>query len=134
MGVSVENQTLADARIPYLLKVPAQVRFLSVEPLIGPVRLKLDGIDWVIVGCESGPRRRSMNIWWARSIANQCREARSAFWMKQIEIGGTVTEDFTKFPPDLRIREFPSMIAENEIATALELDRQIGLANNLFKG
>ena len=82
MGVSVENQRWTN-RIDYLRRVPAQVRFLSCEPLLGPLDLDLRGIDWVIVGGESGPRARRMDPCWVRSIRRQCLEARVAFFFKQ---------------------------------------------------
>jgi protein gp37 len=82
MGVSVENQRFA-ARVDDLRTVPAVVRFLSCEPLLGPLALDLDGIDWVIVGGESGPGARPMRVDWARSIRDQCNQADVAFFFKQ---------------------------------------------------
>jgi protein gp37 len=77
-------------RIPYLLKTPAAVRFLSVEPMIGPVDLtgwlSTDGgprIDWVIVGGESGPNARPMHAAWVRAIRDQCLSADAPFFFKQ---------------------------------------------------
>jgi protein gp37 len=65
-------------------RVPAAIRLLSLEPLIGPLpTLPLDGIDWVIVGGESGPGARLMKIEWIRSIFRQCRKAKVAFFFKQ---------------------------------------------------
>jgi len=113
LGVSVEDQKRADERIPLLLDTPAAVRFLSVEPLLGPVDLMwpetlwpdgpptccpghdcacgghpiepplLHRIDWVIVGGESGPGARPMNPNWVRSIRDQCVEAGVPFFFKQ---------------------------------------------------
>lgn len=82
MGVSVENQRWT-SRIDDLRKVPAAVRFLSCEPLLGPLQLNLRDISWVIVGGESGPKARPMNPAWARSIRDQCRDAGVAFFFKQ---------------------------------------------------
>ncbi len=85
LGVSVENQDYV-WRIMYLQQTPAQIRFLSVEPLLGPVVLKssnLKGIHWVIVGGESGHRARPMNPDWARDIRNQCEKYGVAFFFKQ---------------------------------------------------
>ena len=82
MGVSVENQRWT-TRIDALRTVPAAVRFLSCEPLLGPLDLDLDGIGWVIVGGESGRRARPMRPEWARSILDQCRRAGVAFFFKQ---------------------------------------------------
>lgn len=83
MGVSVENQRFIH-RIDCLRASGAQVKFLSLEPLLGPLeRLELRGIDWVIVGGESGPRARPMNPEWVASIRNQCAHAGVAFFFKQ---------------------------------------------------
>jgi protein gp37 len=92
IGVSVEHGCVMH-RIFDLLKVPAAVRFLSCEPLIGPCEnMPLEGIDWVIVGGESGPGSRSMQIDWVRSIHRQCRASGSAFFFKQ---WGGVRKDLT---------------------------------------
>ncbi len=83
MGVSVENADYV-SRIDELRTVPAAVRFLSVEPLIGPIEdLPLDGIHWVIVGGESGPGARPMEEDWVLSIRDQCRAADVPFFFKQ---------------------------------------------------
>lgn len=82
MGVSIENQEYA-WRADYLRQVPAAVRFLSVEPLLGPVRLDLRKIHWVIVGGESGPGARPMNPEWVRSVRAQCERAGVPFFFKQ---------------------------------------------------
>jgi protein gp37 len=102
LGVSVENQATANERIPLLLRTPAAVRFLSMEPLLGPVvlpevflkRLHFDGrdhnypdgagmIDWIIVGGESGPKARPMHPDWVRSLRDQCAAAGVPFLFKQ---------------------------------------------------
>jgi protein gp37 len=83
MGVSIENEDVLD-RLEHLTKVPAKVRFLSCEPLIGPlVKLLLSGIHWVIVGGESGPGARPMQEEWVHSIMKQCQEQKVAFFFKQ---------------------------------------------------
>ncbi|HET9954914.1 MAG TPA: phage Gp37/Gp68 family protein [Polyangiaceae bacterium] len=83
MGVSVENERYV-RRLGELRTVNAAVRFVSVEPLLGPIRhLPLDGIHWVIVGGESGPRARPMNPVWVRAIREQCQAAGVAFFFKQ---------------------------------------------------
>ena len=82
-GVSVESARYT-IRIERLRTVPAAVRFLSVEPLLGPIpALPLDNIDWVIVGGESGPGRRPMAAAWAREILDQCIKAGVPFFFKQ---------------------------------------------------
>lgn len=91
LGTSVENQEAADKRIPELVKVRASVRFLSVEPLLGPVDLSAfmgpydtdHEIDWVIVGGESGAHARPMHPQWARDIRDQCNAAGVPFLFKQ---------------------------------------------------
>lgn len=151
LGTSVEDQEAADERIPLLLETPAAVRFLSCEPLLGPVDITgcggpheylypkwikrehgtvLDGwterlLHWVIVGGESGPRARPMDLAWAENLIEQCQTAGVAPFVKQLGThwakdrdtrlqlkgkaktnphGGTMDE----WPEDLRIREFPT--------------------------
>lgn len=121
VGTSVEDQKRAEERIPELLRIPARVRFLSCEPLLGPVDLHtlyeggspnnltaLDSglIHWVICGGESGPNARPMNPDWARSLRDQCRAAGVAFFMKQM---GGARKPFEPIPEDLMVREFPEV-------------------------
>jgi len=83
LGVSVESSKYT-WRIAHLRKVAAQVRFLSVEPLLGPVgQLQLQGIHWVIVGGESGPHARAMDAAWVREVREQCVAAGVPFFFKQ---------------------------------------------------
>jgi protein gp37 len=83
LGVSVENAT-AMSRIDDLRHVPAGVRFLSCEPLLGPLNdLDLTGIGWVIAGGESGPRHRPMDPAWVTGIRDACQEADVPFFFKQ---------------------------------------------------
>jgi protein gp37 len=82
---SVENQDQAEKRIPTLIHVPAVIRGLSVEPLLGPVDLTpwLDQVQWVIIGGESGRDARPMNPNWVCDIRDQCLAAGVAFFFKQ---------------------------------------------------
>jgi protein gp37 len=88
-GVSVEDQATADERIPLLLDTPAAVRWISAEPLLGPVTLHLPnysalrGLDWVVVGGESGPGARPMHPDWARTLRDQCKAGDVSFFFKQ---------------------------------------------------
>lgn len=82
VGVSVENQQYIH-RVDALRKVPSKVRFISCEPLLGSLDLDLQGIDWVIVGGESGYQHRPMNPEWVRHILSQAQNANSAFFFKQ---------------------------------------------------
>jgi len=137
IGTTVENQEMADKRIPELLKIPARVRFLSCEPLLGPIDFtaigyphpllrwhcrncdarvicatcpvcgyaseRIGAIDWIIVGGESGPHARTMQIQWARDLRNQCVAANVPFFMKQMTQKALI-------PDDLMIREFPNVM------------------------
>ena len=123
IGTTVEDQQRADKRIPELLKIPAKVRFLSCEPLLGPVDLRGPGlyagdsiapaaiidyeprIHWAIAGGESGPGFRPFNPDWARSLRDQCKAAHVAFHMKQM--GGLKPSMMPSTPNDLMIREYP---------------------------
>lgn len=128
LGTSVSTQADADEFVPDLLATPAAVRFLSCEPLLGAVNCRwtdwahnatgesyrqylertggvneyegLRKIDWLIVGGESGPKRRPMNLAWARSLRDQCRAAGVPFFMKQVD-------KVQPIPPDLMVREWP---------------------------
>jgi len=131
LGVSVEDQATAIARRPVLLETPAAVRFVSAEPLLGPVNLMLgqagypdpdfdaDKLHWVIVGGESGPKARPFDLAWARSIVHQCQAASVPVFVKQLGAKPFVLgEDFLKlrhragavideWPVDLQVQEWP---------------------------
>lgn len=122
LGTSVEDQTRANDRIPILLSTPAALRFLSVEPLLGPVDLSewILGrkIGWVIVGGESGRLARTCKVDWVRSIVCQCSLANVPAFVKQLGANtyvqppnGPVTHpkggDPSEWPSDLRVRQFP---------------------------
>lgn len=145
LGVSVEDQRTADQRIPLLLQTPAAVRVVSAEPLLGPVDLNDDdgpngtggrfnvlemGIDWLIVGGESGPKARPCDVAWVRLIVQQGKAAGVPVFVKQLGANPVVTDDTcsleraireggytmrdhkgsdpSEWPEDLRIREWPS--------------------------
>ena len=110
MGVSVENAKVLD-RIDDLRAVPAEVRFLSCEPLIGPLGvLDLTGIHWAIVGGESGPKARPMREEWAQDIRAQCEDQGVAFFFKQW--GGVRKE---KFGRELNGRTYDAMPRQHVI-------------------
>ena len=116
IGTSVEDQKRADERIPALLNIPAKVRFLSCEPLLGPVDLARAGglwsdinnnvvcnrvierLHWVIVGGESGPKARPMHPDWARSLRDQCQAAGVPFFFKQWGEWGASLAEIQKEP------------------------------------
>ena len=128
LGTSIACQEDADRNVVRLraLRDLSPVLFLSVEPLIAPVLLELDGIDWVIVGGESGPNARPCNLAWIRSIVEQCKAAGVSVFVKQL--GANVFDpassnnpknlkdkkggDISEWPEDLRVREFP-VVAES---------------------
>ena len=86
LGVTAVNQEEADRDIPKLLRLPARIRFVSMEPLLGPVRLRGPiscALDWVIAGGESGPRARHMDPAWVRSLRDECARAGTPFFFKQ---------------------------------------------------
>lgn len=109
-GVSIEDGTKT-SRLRHLQESPAGVRFLSIEPLIGPVgTLNLTGIDWVIVGGESGPRARPMDPQWVRDIRDQCKAAHVPFFFKQW--GGQRPKSGGRTLDGREWNEFPSTIPE----------------------
>ncbi|MCP4515067.1 MAG: phage Gp37/Gp68 family protein [Delftia sp.] len=85
LGASAENQETLDERVPHLLRTPAAVRWLSCEPLLGPLDLRpwLDRLGWIVVGGESGPGARPMRPEWVRDIRDQCIAAGVPFFFKQ---------------------------------------------------
>lgn len=133
LGVSVEDQVTADARIPVLLRCPAALHFVSYEPALGPVDFSpwLGGTDahdaergpslslgWIIVGGESGPGARSFDLAWARRTRDQCRAAGVPLFFKQggsrpmldgvpYSIRDRGGKDLSEFPIDIQIQEFP---------------------------
>lgn len=110
LGVSVENSRYLE-RIEMLRQIDAKVRFISFEPLLASTESyrpwSPEGIHWSIVGGESGPGARPMDLDWAREIRDKCAKFGIAFFMKQICRNGRPIP-FEQFPEDLRIREFPS--------------------------
>lgn len=116
LGVSVENRQQGLPRIDILRDTPAAVRFLSVEPLLEDLgEIDLGGMDWVIVGGESGPGARPMRPEWVGSIQDQCGAAGVPFFMKQTgtwlarewRLGDTKGGKIDEWPQDLRVREMP---------------------------
>jgi protein gp37 len=115
LGTSIELDRYTD-RADELRETPAAVRFLSLEPLLGPLpSLDLTGIDWAIIGGESGPDARPMDLWWVRHLIDQCRDTGTAVFVKQLGSvwartnGGGKGGDWDRWPADLRIREFPGV-------------------------
>jgi protein gp37 len=129
LGISVVNQEEADRDIRKLLAVPARVRFLSVEPMLGPVNCRLDlgvplangdvwtgskpRIDWVICGGESGGNARPMDEEWAISLMYQCMAVNAKFFMKQgSKANWPDFKNIESFHPSIQVREWPSQSAK----------------------
>jgi protein gp37 len=104
IGVTAENQQRANERIPILLEIPAAIRFVSVEPMLGPIELGDWGLDWLICGGETGPHARELSPIWAIDLSEQCHEAGIPFFFKQI--GGKSPAYEVDFRQWMR-REFP---------------------------
>lgn len=139
LGTSVENRENGYPRIDALRNVPVTVRFLSCEPLLeGLADIDLTGIQWVIVGGESGPKARPFDVEWARAIHRQCKKFSSTFFFKQLgarpkESGipfaldqrmpsgskdshGVLVENF---PEDLRVQQWPKLCALSNLTDQL---------------
>lgn len=121
-GFTAENQEWYDRRFRESRQLPDWANWwISAEPLLGPI--DLDFCDrhpvtgafgviphlpsWLVVGCESGPKRRPCKIEWVESIVEQCRTAGVPVFVKQLDIGGRCVTDINKFPAHLRIRQVP---------------------------
>lgn len=122
IGVSVEDRKYGLPRIDHLRKAPAALRFLSIEPLLEDLgEFDLTGIGWVIVGGESGPGARPMNVNWIRRVMWNCRAQKVPVFVKQVGAnphngltslrvrskGG----DMAEWPEDLRVREMPAVMS-----------------------
>lgn len=106
-GATVENVDYK-FRIDDIRNTDAKTKFISFEPLLGDIgKLKLAGIDWVIIGCESGPGRRPMSLDWARRIVEDARNQGVAVFVKQLDINGRVSKKMAEWPLDLQIQEWP---------------------------
>lgn len=108
LGVSISTQAEADEKIPILLQIPAAVRFLSIEPMLEEIYIERVGqfcegyeLDWVIVGCESGPKRRPCNTEWVRSIVEQCKMASVPVFVKQVNVQRKVIKMPQAWPQEL---------------------------------
>lgn len=116
IGTTIESMDYIE-RLNHLLKFKGK-KFLSLEPLLGSIDLEhhpgtgypmnyLESLDWVVVGCESGAKRRETKTGWISDIVRQCKDARTPVFVKQMEIGGKVEKNIEKFPANSRCRELP---------------------------
>lgn len=106
LGVSIEDQRSAEARLRPLIQTPAAIRWLSAEPLLGPITLPHTGIDWVVVGGESGPNARPMHPNWPRGLRDQCLKAGTPFTFKQW--GEHISIDQPSAPAEVRAKQLSS--------------------------
>lgn len=142
IGATITSQEEADRDIPKLLQVPARVRFLSMEPLLGPVDLPaakafglhgfgrhVKGVDWVIVGGESGPGARPMHPDWARGLRDQCASAGVPFLFKQWgEFSGHGIDADGEIEPGLPMRLPMLMRWDGDTAHLIQPDEPVSVA------
>jgi protein gp37 len=125
LGASISTQADADKNIPILLQIPAAIRFVSLEPMLERIDLKyhlpyssvkcsnyirgetLQGIDWVIIGCESGPKARLCTLDDIRYVVEQCKAADVPVFVKQVPINGKCNRNPDDWPVDVRVQEYP---------------------------
>lgn len=118
-GFTAENQENFDRRQVYAADIPCRIRFVSFEPLLGPIYcrdFRTLKISWAIVGGESGSHARLMHPDWARSVVRQCKSAGVACFVKQVSVNGKISKNMDEWPSDLQIREFPNATKTVEIA------------------
>lgn len=110
-GITAENQEWYDRRIKELYdktQMPAYAYWVSAEPLLGSINLRTNEIiKWVVVGCESGPKRRPCKMEWVEDIVAQCHDMKIPVFVKQLDIDGKCVTDITRFPKHLQIRQVP---------------------------
>ncbi len=110
LGVSCENERFY-GRVSLLVEMPAVVHYLSIEPMLGDMRdVPLRGIEWVIVGTESGSGARFTDLDWIRRIRDKCKVEGVAFFVKQLTTKGGIKIPFESWPEDLQVREMPGSI------------------------
>lgn len=110
IGVTVENSNPKNLRrLDDLRDVPAKLKFVSIEPMLGSVDLTpwKDMLHWVIVGSESGDVRRAPDLEWVRQIVRFCADNKITMFVKQLELEGELVKDMGLFPKDLQVQEFP---------------------------
>ena len=116
IGASVENQQVANRRVPILKAIPASIRFLSCEPLIGAIdTLDLTGIHWLIVGGESGHDHRPIKEEWVRQLRDNCVQSGVAFFFKQW--GGRTSKSQGRILDNEEWAEFPSSLNSSQLVT-----------------
>ncbi len=107
LGTSIENQRVS-FRVEQLRRIDADIRFLSCEPLLGPIRVNLGGIHWVIAGGESGIRHRPVALEWIRTVRDACLEAGVPFFFKQV--GGRTPKAGGRMLDGRTWSEYPSIV------------------------
>ena len=105
LGYSASTQKDHDNGIEHLLKTNSKIKWLSLEPLIEPIRPS--NVDWIVVGCESGINKRFCDNDWVNSIKEDAKELKIPIWIKQLQINNLVIDNVQEFPEHLRCRELP---------------------------
>ena len=136
LGVTAESQEQADKRVPILLSIPAAHRFVSIEPMLGPVDIAITtywddpsaGIHAVILGGETGPHARPMQPEWAINIVRQCKSAAVPMFVKHIHVNGKVSKDMNEWPEELRTRQLPWLNHGSPLNDPDWLEREINFS------
>ena len=113
LGTTVEHQDTVD-RIGHLLDAPAAVHWISFEPLLGPVcvpELYWGRLTWIVIGCETGTKRRPCNLDWVKSLVYRARNLHLPIWVKQLAINGRVSYDPAEWPEWARLRQLPREVS-----------------------
>jgi len=113
MGATCENQARADERIPTLLEIPAAIRWVSCEPLLGPINildhLGPDQINWVVIGPETGPGRRECDPEWIKDLVRQCEAAEVPYFVKAFPMpDGRISKNMDEWPEWAQVRRYPT--------------------------
>lgn len=113
IGTTIEDQKRADQRLPHLIKIPAK-RWVSCEPYLERIFLYdwREKLDWVVLGVESGPRRRHIEMHHCHNFMINCRHVDLPLFVKQLDIDGKCVHDIEKFPASLRVRELPWLVED----------------------
>ena len=113
LGTTVECQATVK-RIDHLLDAPAAMHWVSFEPLLGPVEVPSAywaRLDWIVIGCETGPKRRRCKSQWVKSLVDQAKATNTPVWIKQFDIGIRVSYDPAEWPEWARLRQLPREVS-----------------------
>jgi protein gp37 len=113
-GVSISNQKDADELIPILLECPVNNKFISIEPMLEKINISryLPKLKWVIVGAESGAKKRYCDMDWIDEIVINCSKSKVPVFVKQIHLNNKLVKDIQNFPAHLQVQEYPKNLIE----------------------